>query len=131
MIPSNRQYASTVRRIQRMALKWEKLLGFDKLGTKVDHRFLEAFRERGEEDEPLIIADTTAYWEYRSACIRWFLPAAIRLDDAALENAVLHELVHVLVNPMECRLTDEKDTDLNEFTVETITLAIMNTQPKR
>lgn len=104
------------KRIKGLVSKWHELLGLDVLGISVEHTFLD--NENGDT-----IADTTAQWEYRKAHIRWYLPCAISLDDAELETTVVHELVHVLLAPMEHN--EDNEEKLNEFAVETMTLALL------
>lgn len=74
-------------------------------------------------------AVTTAQWQYKRAKIRWFLPICATLTDERLFAVAVHELVHVLLNPLDSLLPEEDDdhwyADRNEFATESVTRAIL------
>ncbi len=71
-------------------------------------------------------ADTDAMWQYRQARINVYLPTVANHVDADLRAVLMHELVHVLINPMES-LTKEKHTAQCELAVENVTRALLKT----
>lgn len=80
--------------VERLAPLWQERMG---LGHYViEHVFLE-----GATDDNTIVADTTAFWEYLTAKVKWYLPIAVRLDDHDLETTLVHELAHVLLSSVE------------------------------
>ena len=111
------------KRVQALAAKWHFLLGFDKMGYTIEHRYIDGLRS---DDEATVIADTECQWEYRQACIRWFLPAVARLDDWEIESTVVHEFVHVLNNSAESN--PDEDEKLKEFACESLALAFLHVQ---
>ena len=48
-----------------------------------------------------VAAETTTDWEYRQAAIEFSLPITTLLTDLELRRICVHELVHVLVAPMD------------------------------
>ena len=117
------QYEKAAKKIRKFADGWEYLFGLQGF-MKVEHRFIEAFKE---DDDPATIADTQCYWQYRLAVMRWFLPAVVRLSDSELDGDVCHEYVHVLTNPMESHVGNEFEEQC-EFAVQSVTLALLNTR---
>jgi hypothetical protein len=120
--PENRQAKS---RIQASVRLWKHLIP---PGWTVRHLFIEGKVDTESAD---VVAETDAAWQYHQATIRWSLPAVAGLDQKYLDATVVHELVHVLLSPMESQLrTDEGDhagivNGLCEFTVEAVSLAIL------
>lgn len=51
-------------------------------------------------DEETTLARVYASWEYMQAKVCINLPSFDELEDGEIERAVLHELVHILVNEM-------------------------------
>lgn len=103
-------------RIKRYAGKWQELLGLSHVTIK--HTML----GNVHDESPDVVADTKAYWEYRNAEITWYLGKVATLSDETLEGTVVHELVHVLLAPMESHIP-EKYNEQSEFTVENVTRA--------
>lgn len=113
------QYETAKATVLRLAEKWQALLGLDRI--KIEYVFVESFHDDGHS----VIADTEAFWEYHLAKIRWFLPAMIRETDEGIEEDLVHELVHVLLNPIERHVPTKLD-EQKEFTVESVTQAILS-----
>lgn len=89
----------------------------------IQHTYLESFNE----EDHLIIAQTQAMWEYRHAVIKWWLPSAARLDRKELEDTLVHEYTHILMSPIESKISD-KHLELKEFTVESIARALLRSK---
>lgn len=112
-------YETDRERVDRAAGLWENELGLDWL--EITHNFDEHFREDA------VVAETDVMWQYRRAVVTWNLPSVTRMSDKSLENIALHELVHVLMGPLKEELSDSPYvSNLEEFTVESITRAIQN-----
>lgn len=112
-------YAPLVKKIKERTAYWERLL--NPRWIRVSHSFIESLHDEDNHT----IADTEAYWQYRHARIRWFLPAVIRLDDADLDECIVHEYVHVLLSPVEGRIP-AKYGEQSEFAVESLAQAIIH-----
>lgn len=50
--------------------------------------------------DKIVLGRTYVDWRYGTATIYFNLPGFVGLDDEEVELAVLHELVHILVNEM-------------------------------
>lgn len=109
------EYVRAQRAIATAARRWEKRLGL--ATVTVRHTFLDTVNDE-------VIADTNAKWEYREATIRWFLPTCATLTDAQLEATVVHELVHVLLAPMESHVKDRHGEQC-EYAVESVARAFL------
>lgn len=111
------EHKAAKKQIQRLAKKWAPLAP---PGWDVKHLYLEIT----DDEHETVMAESKAAWEYHQASIRWYLPACCGQEDAYIEATMVHELVHVLVAPMEQQLPDEQ-TKLCEYTVEQVTRAIL------
>lgn len=97
-------------------------------GWDVKHLFIES---KVDTESPETLAETDAAWQYHQATIRWSLPNVAGVDDKYLDGTVVHELVHVLLSPMESLLrTDEGEhsgavNGTCEYAVEAVARAIL------
>ena len=97
-------------------------------GWDIHHLFIES---KVDTESPEVLAETECHWQYHQATIRWSLPNVAGVHDKYLDATVVHELVHVLVSPMETLLrTDENEHSgaVNatcEFAVEAVARAIL------
>jgi hypothetical protein len=82
------------------------------------------FREIIKEDEPDTLADTKAFWQYRQARIAWYLPTLSQFGKPEVENAMVHELTHVLLAPVEDGVKGGKE-NLVELSAENVTRALI------
>jgi len=81
----------------------------------------------------LTTAMTNASWQYKSATIRWFMLNVMTSEDERLFAVVVHELVHVLLNPIDSLITADDNDKLaavygrmNEYVTETLTRVILH-----
>lgn len=72
-----------------------------------------------------VAADTTTKWHYRQAMIRVYLAALATSSDKEIENVIVHELAHVLVNSMEDKLPAKYEENC-ELAVENIARALVD-----
>lgn len=94
------------------------------LGLK-DWRLIIDYTANSHESNPDINACINAMWEYKSARLRFFLPALVEHDDDLLEVTVVHELSHCLVCPMRTKKSRVKD---EEAVVTQLTKAFIRTK---
>lgn len=110
-------------RIERIFTHWTEVL-------ELNWMHLVLYRsDTSNSDDADCAADTSAKWQYRSAKITVYLPTVANHSDEDLEGIIVHELVHVLIHPMES-LTKDKDTDQCELAVENVALALMASHGK-
>lgn len=96
-----RQKARILEQIER----WVKPLGLN--WWRLNFTYI---RERCE-DQPGTAMEVLTRWQYRHAGIKVFMPAIADMEDDELEEAFVHELMHVCVNQMR---DDQGDCTLNE-----------------
>jgi hypothetical protein len=97
-------------------------------GVDVRHVFIDSTTDT---ESPDVVAETKTSWEYHEATIRWSLPNAAALDQDTIDAYLVHELVHVMLAPIEL-LHRGDDNNLNalcEHTVETVARAIIRLVP--
>lgn len=112
--------AATKKAIRTHARRWQRLLQL----PDVTHIWVDQPYD-ADNDGERTHADTRCLWQYKSAVVRWYLPTMALLDADAVEATVVHELVHVMVNPMESHVPD-RFVEQREFAVETVTRALLN-----
>lgn len=98
--------------------KWYKILAMHHY--RIDRNWA---RER-DEDVPHTLGSTTSNWQYQTASITFFLPEVMDNDDSMLEEAVVHEFVHVLISPLH-DFRDDQARMLTEHTVTTLARSLV------
>jgi len=89
-------YKQQRKRCQKLFDAWIKRLGLKWYNVSITYyRDTDQFvaDNRGEASDVMAVY---AHWEYMTAYIYVNVPAVLQLDDSDLENAVVHELVHIL-----------------------------------
>jgi Zn-dependent peptidase ImmA (M78 family) len=77
-------------KIERLAREWQERVG---LGWWIIEF---QFNEETQDD----YANTTALWQYSHALITWNLRNMSTLSDELLEDTIVHELAHCLLDPI-------------------------------
>lgn len=113
------EHKAAKQQISRLAKRWACLIP---TGWDVKHLYLETTNDN--DDSHAIMAETKTQWEYQQASIRWHLPSCCGQEDSWIEGTMVHEMVHVLVAPMESQLPNSQ-SKLCEHTVETVAKAIL------
>ena len=108
-------YAEQRKRVLALAEKWQKRMDLEYITFR--HEFSEAERADDRDCE----GTTAANWQYRDALFTWYLPRISLLDPDHVELLVVHELVHVLLNPIDPK-THKKRL---EFVTESIARALI------
>lgn len=111
----NSEQEKTIKRIQRITARLEKLFGLDQEWA-IKHYFDPGYDGDGEIEEGgkssvsvyTTTAVTAAAWQYKRANIRWFLGTCCKQSDEDLRAVAIHEYVHCLNNPIACNLKHNK-----------------------
>ena len=81
----------------------------------------------GLDDDERVVCRCVADWEYRQASFIWNLQAIAALNDRDLNETAQHELVHALIAPLWCELSDKQQAKLgklNELATENVARAL-------
>lgn len=117
---TDKEYEKQRQRVIKYWDKWYNVLGIH--WWRINRNW---HRER-REDSPNTFGDCSTDWEYRNATINFYLLVAIDMSDNALEEAVVHEFVHVLAAPLH-DFRDDQAREITEHTVTTIARQIVHT----
>jgi predicted SprT family Zn-dependent metalloprotease len=82
------------KRVLQVVGEWVPIMGLE--WYTINHQFNEATDSSDEQTQ----ATTNTTWYYREATMTWHLPKLALLEDDELENVVVHELVHILLDPI-------------------------------
>jgi hypothetical protein len=95
----SKDFKRQVKRLRRLAKKWAEPLGLgDWRITQYNYDDNESRRfERGDDYAMFV---TYAAWQYKHATIEAYIPEVERMDDSALEEYYIHELMHIHLNEM-------------------------------
>jgi len=105
----------------RFLNKWIKVLGLDRCQLTIDF----SDEAKVSEDGMHVIAETSASWQYNAALVIFYLANFDKIKPDRLEMAIIHELVHILVNEMRS-YTASDGVCHEERVVCGLTDAIMN-----
>lgn len=111
--------------IEALAPLWQERMGLSH--WEIDHVFLDSyFGEDEAGDDFCVTAITECRWNYLEAKVKWFLPSAVRWDDARLESTLVHELCHVLLSAEQSCIVKTVDCEKQELTTEMVSRALVS-----
>ena len=114
---SKKDFKRIRKAMQRYFDHWLKWMGLKWWETEIDYYFKTPKHMR-RKNRRNIAARTTVDWCYMLATVEINVPALVGMDDRSLEELVIHELGHVLVNEMR-----EKGQEHEERVVTCLTKA--------
>lgn len=89
-----------------------------------DMGWIEVYCRFDDTNDPdRTLCKTTGEWKYRRAALEWSLPQVALNSDEEICGTAIHELVHVLIEPLFGSLKEseqERLADLNEFSTESV-----------
>lgn len=88
---------------------------------RVKYIFHRDYYERDRER----LADITVLWEYKAATMHIYVPATAEFaanDNEYLANAIIHEFVHCMVDPISPDDPNDEQRKLVELVTETVTI---------
>lgn len=115
------EYEEQKQRIRAIADRWIEPLGLN--WWKIELEYSREPLQGAEEDAKqgwCLQATCRAKWQYLDATITFGLPSIAHLSDEALEDVIVHELMHVFVNEMR-----EKGINHEERVVTQLTKAVI------
>ena len=91
---TDKEYRTTRDRIRKIWKEWRVNLGLRWWQTRVE------FVREDNKDHFDCVAKCVVQWEYMFATITCYLPGLAEKNDKDLEETIVHECVHILVNEM-------------------------------
>lgn len=95
---NDREYRQQKRRIRRLIRRWENALGLR--WWRISHVYYREGLQEASKEGASTLAQCTAQWEYRLATVRWSMPDVKEVADDELDEAFVHEMMHVFVSEM-------------------------------
>lgn len=116
---TDKEYEKQIKRLQKVTKKWLEAMGIG--WFQVDMEYLRVV----DSDSSSNAAVVNTQWQYRNAHITWYLPVIAEVSDDKLNNIVVHEFTHILINPLT--LVDKsEDLDIqHEYATECIARAFI------
>lgn len=87
-------------RIRETFTRWRPLLGLHEWDVKLDYTNGSFVNQDGHATGPNTMATTYTRWQYRHASLHFNTAVMATEDPWHFEAAVVHEMVHVLLNEM-------------------------------
>lgn len=101
---NDKEFNALKKRLEKYCRKWRSMLGLK--WWKITYVWSrESIGRDTGTTQYNECATTSVQWPYRDAKITFNMPCLLGLSDGTLENDVIHEHVHILVNEM--RFFDE------------------------
>lgn len=115
---TDKEFAAQKKRVMKFWDKYFTAIGMGWWAVEVNWS-----RER-EADSSNTIGITHASWEYRQGNVTFFLPTCADLNDEQLEEAVVHEMVHIIAEGIH-DTRDDQAREITEYTVTSLARAIV------
>lgn len=93
------EYRAQIVRVKKLTKLWSGILGAGWFHIQLcfEREGIEGAHHTGMP----YLACTEGSWEYMNFTIRWNMPLVLETGDEELENAVVHEFMHVFLREME------------------------------
>lgn len=95
------------KRVQKYLRHWKVMLGLGVWRIDVDWYDGRLPETRSLNDRDVVLADIHVSWEYLKATMRVNVAAVAGLSDEQLEEVIIHELLHAVVNEMRNYSADD------------------------
>lgn len=113
----DKEFEKQRERVLAIFNSWRDLLSLN------SHRFSISY-DRNNDNDKTTVARVWANWEYMTHHVKFYMPQVLEIEeDDQLEELVVHELVHVLLDPLSKQLKedgDEAKLAINEFVTTNI-----------
>lgn len=95
------------KRIQKCLRHWKILLGLGVWRIDIEWYDGRLTETRTNDPHSTVLADIHVSWEYLKATMRVNVEAVSKLDDEQLDELIIHELLHAVVNEMRNYSADD------------------------
>ncbi len=114
---TDKEYREQKKRFMALVAKWR-----DTLGLAGDRLRFTWFRVP-DETSPGAVASVNASWQYRNHNMNVYLTEVLALPDDELEDAVIHELSHLLIHPATGNVPGKSDAEIEKMEYATTSVA--------
>lgn len=114
---TDKEFKALSRLIDKIFKRWTSTLGFRRWTIHTN-----IYRDL-KEGSPDTSASCDAQWEYQNMWIKFYGPKLVGLSEKQVEEVVLHEMIHGMVNQM--RLWSSSKMHHEESVVTALTQAIL------
>lgn len=135
MPTTDRAFQREQRRITRFVKKWRQTLGLNQ--WRIEHTYHDGPFDVDGSTKSGAVGACTAHWEYQTAHLEFDVSELANYDDERVEEVVIHELMHAMVNEMRLQnlptgwTRDAGDAAHEEHVVTMLTNAILYTAGAR
>jgi hypothetical protein len=119
------EFRAAKSKIKKYINKWLVLLGLDR--WTIDVQYLDQSSSTFKSDFEVLAGETHVTWFYNRALIKFYLPEFLEMEDDDVEQLVIHELTHILVNEARECGTGEFNIKFEEHVVTNLTKAFLLT----
>lgn len=123
MASDKAKYKELEKLVLELAPIWQERMGLSHF--EIEQSFLDSFLGDDGEEDFKITACAETRWNYMQAKIKWYLPSAVRHSPERIEQTLVHELCHVLLNSEQTHVPS-KGGDGVELATEMACRAIYN-----
>lgn len=95
------------KRVRALAKKWSKRLGLWRWNIVIEMCPEEC--ADAAQQNMMIFAECTPHWEYENATITFYVPHIKQLSDYELENVVIHEFMHCILDEAEIKYSKSEE----------------------
>ena len=110
---TDKEYRQQKKRVERLVKKWRELLWLN------NYRIHNSWARDTKDGAKNTGAETEMRWQYLEADFTWYLPNVLELKDDELEDMVVHEFCHILVDPLM-----HEDTEHGRMIYERVTTTL-------
>ena len=100
---TDKEYEKLKKRLQKIINKWLPVLGLDR--ERIRFKYLRTY----DGSDHYTVAKCYPLWQYKTHNVEFLMPAVQDVDDAELEEDVVHELCHILIAPASGNSAPEED----------------------
>lgn len=117
---TDKEYRAKTRLIAKLLARWIERLGLREYDIKVQY-----LRELHDNDKD-IRAECECAWEYRQIGITFYVPSMEGYNDETIEDIIVHELCHGIVNEMRPAVPNDSVMKHEERVVTHVAKAIQD-----
>lgn len=116
---TDKEYNFQKKRVKKILDKWRGILGLN--GHRFHYNYVREY-----DDVKSAVASINALWQYKNHEINIFLPKVAEIDsDYELTEALVHEFVHVFLDPFQKANPSTAEEEILEHATQSVTFALL------